>query len=93
MNSQTPEDLILNLRDYPTWRITRNGTPITNHLQRDDGLIAIPIPAGPSTIDIHYAQTMDQTVGDILSLASLTFLALSLSRRRTKSRNKIVSAL
>jgi hypothetical protein len=93
VNSPTPEDLILNLRDYPTWSITRNGTPIANHSQRHDGLINIPVPAGPSTIDIHYAQTMDQTAGDIISLASIAFLALFLSRRSTKSRNKIVSAL
>jgi hypothetical protein len=74
LNAPEPEDLILNLRDYPTWRIKLNGTPITNHIQRDDGLIALPLPAGPSTIDIHYAQTLDQTVGDILSLASLALL-------------------
>jgi hypothetical protein len=93
VNAPAPEDIILNLRDYPAWRITLNGTPITNHLERDDGLIAIPIPAGPSTIDIHYTQTMDQTVGDIISLASIAFLALFLPRRRTKSRNKIVPAV
>jgi hypothetical protein len=80
VNAPAPEDLILNLRDYPTWRITLNGTPITNHLQRDDGLIALPIPAGPSTIDITCAQTIDQTLGDILSLASLALLLYFLLR-------------
>jgi hypothetical protein len=87
LNSPTPKDLILNLRDYPTWRIMLNGTPIIAHLQRDDGLIALPIPASPSTMDITYTQTLDQTVGDILSLASLALL-LVLARRR----KKIVSA-
>ena len=82
VNAPAPEDIILNLRDYPTWRINLNGTPITDHLQRDDGLIALPIPAGPSTIDIHYAQTMDQTLGDILSLASLALLLVLLRNRR-----------
>jgi hypothetical protein len=86
VNSPTPEDLILNLRDYPSWRITRNGTPITNHLQRDDGLIAIPIPAGPSTIDITHTQTRDQTLGDILSLASLALLLVLLRTGRKISR-------
>jgi hypothetical protein len=81
VNASAPEDLILNLRDYPAWRITRNGTPITDHLQRDDGLIAFPIPAGPSTIDIHYAQTLDQTLGDVLSLASLGLLLFFLFHR------------
>ena len=81
LTTRTPEDLILNLRDYPAWRITLNRTPITNHIQRDDGLIAIPVPAGPSTIDIHYAQTLDQTIGDAISLASLALLLYLLLRR------------
>jgi hypothetical protein len=83
-NAPAPEDIILNLRDYPTWRITLNGALITNHLQRDDGLIALPIPAGPSTIDITNTQTLDRTLGDILSLASVALLALLFARRRKK---------
>ena len=82
INPSIPENLILNLRDYPTWRITLKGTPITNHIQRDDGLIALPIPAGSSTIDIHYSQTRDQTLGDIISAISLSLLLL-LTLRRT----------
>jgi hypothetical protein len=81
VNAPAPEDFILNLRDYPTWRIQLNGTPITDHLQRDDGLIALPIPAGPSTIDIHYAQTMDQTLGDIVTAISIAGLLLTLRRK------------
>jgi hypothetical protein len=80
-NAPQPEDLILNLRDYPSWHITLNGTPINDHLQRDDGLIDLPIPAGPSTIDIHYTQTPDQTLGDIISMTSLAVLLLTLRRR------------
>jgi hypothetical protein len=86
INAPVHEDLILNLRDYPSWRITRNGTPITNRLQRDDGLIAIPISAGRSTIDITYTQTRDQTLGDILSLASLALLLCLLRTGRKISR-------
>jgi hypothetical protein len=82
MNAPAPEDLILNLRDYTTWRITLNGTPITDRLQRDDGLIAIPIPAGPSTINITDAQSIDQTVGDAISLASLALLLFLLNTGR-----------
>jgi hypothetical protein len=80
LNSPAPEDIILNLRDYPTWRITLNGTPITNHIPRDDGLIALPIPAGPSTIDITYPQPTDQTLGTILTAISLVLLLLTLLR-------------
>ncbi len=75
------EFLILNLRDYPAWRIQRNGTLDAARgqrgNQRPDGLIAIPIPAGASTIDIHYAQMPDQTAGDAISLlALLVFLRM-----------------
>jgi hypothetical protein len=90
VNSPTPNNLILNLRDYPAWQITLNQTPINNRLQRDDGLIAILIPAGPSTLNIHYTQTLDQIAGDAISLASLALLALLLSHRRTKTENKKV---
>jgi hypothetical protein len=81
LNAPIPEDLILNLRDYPSWHITLNGAPTTTHEQRDDGLIAIPIPAGPSTIDITYAHTLDQTIGDAISLTSLAFLLFNLRRK------------
>jgi hypothetical protein len=84
VNAPAPEDLILNLRDYPTWRIKLNGIPITDHIQRDDGLIALPIPAGPSTVEITYAQTLDQTLGDIISLVALAFLLFMLSRKSQK---------
>jgi hypothetical protein len=84
VNAPAPEDLILNLRDYPLWRITLNGTTITDRLQREDGLIAIPIPTGPSTINITNVQSIDQTVGDAISLASLALLLFLLIRTGRK---------
>jgi hypothetical protein len=83
LNPPLPEDLILNLRDYPAWRITDNGSLITTRDLRDDGLIAIPIPAGPSTIAITYDHTADQTLGNTISLLALA--ALLLARRRKPS--------
>jgi hypothetical protein len=84
LNSPVPEDIILNLRDYPIWHITLNGTPITPHIQRDDGLIALPISAGPSTIDINYARMPDQTFGDLITVIALIALAILLTIRRKK---------
>ena len=72
------EDLILNLRDYPAWRVLLNGKTDAERQQRDDGLIAFAIPAGASTIDIRYAQMPDQTVGDAVTLLALALLLLSL---------------
>jgi hypothetical protein len=69
------EFLILNLRDYPSWHITLNGEPMPHPGQlfsvRYDGLIAIQLPAGVSTIDIHYLHSFDQSAGDAISLVSL----------------------
>ncbi len=76
----SPAYLIVNLRDYPAWHITRNGSPITTRAKRPDGLIAIPIPAGLSIIDITYTSSADQTIGIIitlLSLATITKLLLT----------------
>ena len=74
------EDLILNLRDYPAWRISLNGSPAAARAARPDGLIAIPIPAGPSTIDIHYAHTADQTAGDAITLIALATLVVAMRK-------------
>ncbi|WP_158943027.1 6-pyruvoyl-tetrahydropterin synthase-related protein [Granulicella sp. S190] len=84
INAPIAEDLILNLRDYPSWHITLNGSPITTRDQRDqrdDGLIVLPVPAGPSTIAITYAHTLDQTLGDAISLLALAALLFLLRRK------------
>jgi hypothetical protein len=81
----TPEFLILNLRQFPDWRITLNGSPITpNKETRDDGLITLPLPAGPDIIDIAYHRPPDQTAGLALTaLAILLTLALQTKTRRS----------
>jgi hypothetical protein len=79
------EDLILNLRDYPAWHISLNNAPAAARIHRQDGLIAIPIPAGPSTVDIGYAPTLDQTLGDAVTLLALAIFPFILrSRHRPK---------
>jgi hypothetical protein len=78
-----PEILVLNLRDFPAWQVFRNGTLVTQHLQRDDGLLAIPLPVGESTIDIRWQRTWDQTLGDAVSLVALAALGVLLVRSRT----------
>ena len=80
-----PGFLILNLRDYPAWRIFRNGHLDTDREQRDDGLIALDLPAGKWTIDVRYARTTDQTVGDAVSLLVLLILLWLLIGRRKLS--------
>jgi hypothetical protein len=78
------EDLILNLRDYPSWLIFLNGKPDLARSPRPDGLIAIPVPAGASTIDIRYTRTRNQTIGDAISLAGLGLFVAALRRRNRR---------
>jgi hypothetical protein len=75
--------LILNLRDYPDWRVTRNGVVLTRHIQRDDGLLAVALPAGDSIIDVRWRRSWDQILGDVISLAALLALGAVLLRSRT----------
>jgi hypothetical protein len=86
-----PGFLILNLRDYPSWNITStdpNSMHLNhpNHIQRDDGLIALPLYyAADYKIEIDYVQRFDQTLGDIVSLVSLMLLAFLLARREKQA--------
>jgi hypothetical protein len=85
-----PETLILNLRDYPAWRVTRGipgyperGVTLPPHLQRDDGLLAVALPAGASYIDIAWQLTPDQILGLAITACALFALALSWWSRAT----------
>jgi hypothetical protein len=71
LTAPSPQTLILNLRDYPAWQITLNGSIVTTRQHRDDGLIAIPLPSGASHIDIAYTILKDQEIGYLLSALSL----------------------
>ena len=78
-----PAALVLNLRDYPAWQVTVNGNRHPKHLQRDDGLLALPLPAGEDTVDLHWRTLPDMWAGDVLSgLALLVVGSLQLRSRR-----------
>jgi hypothetical protein len=83
LNLAQPRILVLNLRDFPSWQVFRNGSLVTQHLQRDDGLLAIALPAGASMIDIRWHRTWDQILGNVLSLLALLVLGVLLLRSRT----------
>ena len=79
-----PEFLILNLRDYPAWRVRLNQHAEIQRDQREDGLIAFAVPQGNSVIDIRYVRGFDEWAGDGISLiAALALLAASPSKRNT----------
>lgn len=82
VSAAAPEFLILSLRDYPVWRVAINGRTAAERTPRKDGLIALPIAAGVSRIDIAYRWPADQIAGWALTLLSIAAAALSRHRGR-----------
>ena len=80
--------LILRLRNYPAWRVLVNGRPIADLPQRDDGLMAVPVPKGTADLTIDWVATPDVIAGRWLSgfalllLTALCFLERKLNRPR-----------
>jgi hypothetical protein len=75
---------ILNLRYYPNWYVTRQGTPgnlSADVRRRADGLIKIQVPAGVSTLDIAYHRSFDETAGDVITLLALALYLFALRTR------------
>jgi hypothetical protein len=51
--------LILRLMRYPAWRVTVNGNHPGPLPERDDGLIAVPVPQGPVELRVNWVATPD----------------------------------
>ena len=80
----TPELLVLNLRQYPAWRFLLNHHPAAPVSPgRDDGLVALALPAGVDTIDISFVRMPDENLGlGISGLAALLACGLGYRARR-----------
>jgi len=83
LSPSAPTVLILNLRDYPAWHITRNGILVTSRLHRQDGLIAVPLPAGLAHIRVQYAVLTDQRLGYLITAISIFLLCALFVRKPT----------
>jgi hypothetical protein len=83
-----PGTLILRLRRYPAWQIRLNGQLISDQSQREDGLIAIPVPQGAVLVTADWTTTPDVAAGRwisalaLLLLLSLWFLEQKFARSR-----------
>ncbi len=79
--------LVLRLRDYPAWRVSVNGKSAGTRPARQDGLMAVPVPAGADEVSVDWTTTPDTTAGRALSLAALALMGAlgALTRRRIRS--------
>jgi uncharacterized membrane protein len=92
VHTDRAKTLILNLRAYPAWRVSRDGALVEERSERADGLIAFPVPAGSSHIDIAYATTGDVKLGDGITLAALCGTLGIVATGRTRRRSGIINA-
>ena len=77
--------LVLRLRTYPAWRVQVNGRPVSGFPQRDDGLMAVPVPVGPVKLQIDWTTTSDVRTARWISLLALGLVtALGVLERRWK---------
>ncbi len=76
VTTAAPSFVVLNLRDYPAWRITINGDFVGARPHRDDGLIVLPVGSGVSRIGIAYVHGEDAVVGWIITVLSVGLLVL-----------------
>jgi hypothetical protein len=75
--------LILRRRSYPAWRVKVNGQPVSTLPQRDDGLMAVPVPQGPVDLTVDWTTTPDVLAGRWLSALSVFLLtALCLTEQK-----------
>jgi 6-pyruvoyl-tetrahydropterin synthase related domain len=88
VQSPQPGYAVLRVMDYPAWQVYVNSKPAPR-LHRDDGLLALPIPSGTSTIDVRYIATPDVWAGRAVSLVSLLiWIALWLAQAaKTRRQN------
>lgn len=77
-----PAFLILNLRDYPNWHVMRNGREVGKEVHRPDGLVAVPLPAGDSTVEVIWKRPGHQFVADGISVVAWLMFGYLIVRQR-----------
>jgi hypothetical protein len=71
--------LVLHLMRYPAWSVHLNGQLLASLPDRDDGLVAVPVPSGPINLTVDWTRSPGDLAGRWLSVLSI-FLLFALSR-------------
>jgi hypothetical protein len=79
--------LVLRLLAFPAWSVRVNGEPVHDLPQRDDGLIAVPVPAGEVNVTVDWVITPDVILSRWVSVVSAFLLVclFFLERRNASS--------
>ena len=66
-----PLRIALRLINYPAWRVEVNGREIVPERADDYDQMIVPLGAGESRVQVHFARTRDRTLGGVITAASL----------------------
>jgi hypothetical protein len=81
--------LVLRLRTYPAWRVRVNGRAVPAEPEREDGLMAVPVPQGPVQLTADWTTTPDVIAGRLISIASLALITGLWLWERRRSRGQL----
>jgi len=74
--TSSPGYLVLRLRTYPAWQVRVNNSAIRSMPQRDDGLMAVPVPKGPVVVTVNWIATPDVIAGRWVSVLAFLLLVI-----------------
>ena len=75
--------LVLRLLAFPAWSVRVNGQPVRDLPQREDGLVAVPVPAGEVNLTVDWTITPDVTFSRrVTAVSVLLLLAVYFFERR-----------
>jgi hypothetical protein len=90
LRAATPHSgwLLLRLRRYPAWRVRVNGIDTKPIPERQDGLMAVPVPRGSVDLAVDWTTTPDVLIGRLISGLALGLVASLwlIERRRFRPR-------
>jgi hypothetical protein len=76
-----PDSLVLHLFNYPAWYVAVNGREVQAGTQSGSGQMLVPVEAGVNRIQIIFVRTWDRKLGGWISIGTLLFVLLFVSRR------------
>ena len=81
--------IIMRLRAFPAWRVRVNGNLETHLPRRDDGLMAVPVAAGPIRVTVDWSATSYDWAGRGISLGALVLVTALCALERRQSRARV----
>lgn len=86
--ANTHSNLTVRLFNYPAWEAAVNGRHVQTATSDVTGLMIVPLEAGKNDIEIHFARTLDRSLGDAASLLSMAVFAVAWIRTRPESESR-----